>query len=208
MLQQCSLENIRDLWFSGDVLSSDLSLLLGSRIPSLCVNCDCLRQSCADLVRDYIRVSRGNLKCEKVFQGAPIGWRVHTSCRPDCRLVLKVYNNLVYLYNIFQDFLDGAVSQISCRVSASGGLLRYVFEVRSFPINTLKIFKYLIIVAGDRGKRWNSFIQRTTESSSFRWSRRNADTLLYRCNGWLHIDLLNKFTNCVCMYMYCVSFDL
>lgn len=54
-----------DLRFSGDIHFSDLSLLLTSDIPSLCVSCDGLRELCASVVLGYIRVSHGNLKCIK-----------------------------------------------------------------------------------------------------------------------------------------------
>ncbi|VDP05429.1 unnamed protein product [Heligmosomoides polygyrus] len=72
MLQQCSLENIRDLWFSGDVLSSDLSLLLGSRIPSLCVNCDCLRQSKAIYFKLPVKRPEKSYHIYQVYKGAKL----------------------------------------------------------------------------------------------------------------------------------------
>ncbi|KAK6041808.1 hypothetical protein COOONC_20688 [Cooperia oncophora] len=80
-LQQAKFENVKDLWFTGDMLSEDLSLLLNSDIPSLCLNSDSLRQSCVTIIKDYIK-----------------------------------------------RFLDGKTAQKSCRISASGGLLRYMFE--------------------------------------------------------------------------------
>ncbi|KAK5979171.1 hypothetical protein GCK32_019512 [Trichostrongylus colubriformis] len=63
------------------MLSDDLSLLLDSDIHSLCLNSDSLRQTCVDIIKDYIK-----------------------------------------------RFLDGKTAQKSCRISSSGGLLRYLFE--------------------------------------------------------------------------------
>ncbi|WKX90906.1 hypothetical protein Q1695_009617 [Nippostrongylus brasiliensis] len=81
LLPGCRLSNVKDLWFSGDLMPDDLSLVLESEVSRLCLNSDSLRQSCVEIVKNYI-----------------------------------------------QRFLNGETSQLSCRISASGGLLRYVFE--------------------------------------------------------------------------------
>ncbi|KHJ83532.1 hypothetical protein OESDEN_16769 [Oesophagostomum dentatum] len=75
------LENIKDVWFCGDIMAADFTTLLSSKIPTLCLTCDHLRQDCVVIIREYLK-----------------------------------------------NFLDGKTNQVSCRISASGGLLRHVFE--------------------------------------------------------------------------------
>ncbi|XGW20326.1 hypothetical protein V3C99_003829 [Haemonchus contortus] len=81
LLQQAKLANVKDLWFTGDMMKDDLLHVLNSDVPSMFLSCYTLRQSLVEIIKDYIK-----------------------------------------------RFLDGNTSQKSCRISASGGLLRYLFE--------------------------------------------------------------------------------
>ncbi|XGW20313.1 hypothetical protein V3C99_003820 [Haemonchus contortus] len=55
ILQHANLANVKHLWFGGDMLPDDLSLLLNSDISSLFLISSGLQKSCVTIVKEYVK---------------------------------------------------------------------------------------------------------------------------------------------------------